>query len=180
MNGSIPIDSLDDALLGPSSEEYGKEHQQHLLEIYKLYVEMADRISARRERANAFFLAVNTAVIALLSSNTLRQNREQSTLVTLAPIAGIAICYLWYRIIRSYRNLNSAKFRVIHRIEQHLPLRPYDAEWESVGRGKDPKRYLPFTQVELAIPWIFICLYVILIAVMALYEFVSASVGHVG
>ena len=35
----------------------------------------------------------------------------------------VLLCYLWYRIIRSYRDLNSAKFKVIHAIEHQLPLR---------------------------------------------------------
>ena len=35
-----------------SQSTYGELHKPHLLEIYKLYVEMADRISARRQSAN--------------------------------------------------------------------------------------------------------------------------------
>src|SRR5256885_4461010 len=35
------------------------------LEQYKLYVEMADRISSRRLTANSFFLTINSAIIAL-------------------------------------------------------------------------------------------------------------------
>jgi hypothetical protein len=34
------------------------------LELYKLAVEMADRISARRALANTFFLTVNTGLAA--------------------------------------------------------------------------------------------------------------------
>ena len=48
-------------------EEYGENYKAHLLEQYKLYVEMADRISARRQTANSFFLSINTAIIALIS-----------------------------------------------------------------------------------------------------------------
>ena len=33
-------------------EEYGTNYQAHLLEEYKLYVEMADRVSQRRAVAN--------------------------------------------------------------------------------------------------------------------------------
>ncbi len=33
-------------------ERYGEHYQSHLLEQYKLYVEMADRISARRGQIN--------------------------------------------------------------------------------------------------------------------------------
>jgi hypothetical protein len=76
-------------------------------------------------------------------------------------IAGIAISYMWYRLVRSYKDLNTAKFKVIHEIESQLPIAPYDAEWEAVGRGKAPELYLPFTHVEIYVPWVFIILHAI-------------------
>ena len=36
-----------------------------VLDIYKLAVEMADRVSSRRATANAFFLTVNTGLVAV-------------------------------------------------------------------------------------------------------------------
>ena len=52
---------LDEYLYGISPDKYGGEYQNHLLEQYKLYVQMADKISERRQSANSFFLTVNTA-----------------------------------------------------------------------------------------------------------------------
>lgn len=69
------------------------------------------------------------------------------------------ICYMWYRLIQSYKQINSGKFKVIHKIEQNLPISPYDTEWEMLGRGEDPKRYLPFTHIEIFVPWIFLGLH---------------------
>ena len=46
--------------------EYGEKYQEHLLEQYKLYVQMADKISERRQSANTFFLTINTVLIAFL------------------------------------------------------------------------------------------------------------------
>ena len=80
----------------------------------------------------------------------------------LVPAAAVVLCFLWYRIIRSYRDLNSAKFKVLHEIEQILPIRPYVAEGEHVGRGKDPKLYLPFTHVERFVPWLFMAFHALL------------------
>ena len=51
--------------------------------------------------------------------------------------------------------MNSGKFKVVHEIEKELPLSPYDAEWEALGRGNDPKLYLPFTRIEIWVPGIF-------------------------
>lgn len=44
-----------------------------------------------------------------------------------------------------------------------MPLRPYDAEWEAVGRGKNPKLYLPFTHGEVFVPWVFMGFHMLLL-----------------
>ena len=123
-------------------------------------MESADRISARRQTANSFFVTINTALVALVGYIHLGSTTENKYYWLIA-LAGIAIAYMWYRLIRSYRDLNSAKFKVIHEIEKKLPISPYDAEWEAVGRGKDSSLYLPFTYIEVGIPWIFLGLHVL-------------------
>ena len=157
MDASLPP-VVNDAV---SPEAYGSEYRAHLLEQYKLYVEMADRISARRQEANTFFLSVNTALVAFLGLVVEGEPGEVPVAwAVLVSLAGVALCVFWYRLVRSYRGLNSGKFGVIHAIERRLPLVPYEAEWEAVGRGKDPGRYLPFTHVEVRVPWVFAALYV--------------------
>ena len=69
------------------------------------------------------------------------------------------MCYLWYRIIVSYKGLNGGKFKVIHAIEARLPLALYDTEWEMLGRGEKKEIYWPFTHIEMIVPWIFITIY---------------------
>ena len=169
-------DSLKTLLHGIPREQYSDAYDQHVLEIYRTYLEMADRISSRREKANSFFLTLNTVVVGfvgyLVGKDELVPNNPWLALI---GIAGIALSYLWYRIIRSYRDLNSVKFKVVHEIEKLLPLRPYDAEWESVGKGKNSKRYLPFTHVEIIVPWIFLGLHII-----ALFRIVPwAKIGQI-
>ena len=134
--------------------EYGPNYQAHLLEQYKLYVEMADRISSRRQSANSFFLSVNTAIIALISYIHWG-SKNDSSFYWLVSLAGMFLCFMWYRLVRSYKDLNTAKFKVIHEMEAKLPVAPYDLEWEKVGKGKNSKLYLPFTHIEICIPWVF-------------------------
>lgn len=135
-------------------EEYGQNYKTHLLEQYKLYVEMADRISSRRQSANSFFLSINTAIIALMSYINLGY-KNSSSFYWLVSLAGMALCFMWYRLVRSYKDLNTAKFKVIHEMEAKLPIAPYGLEWEKVGKGKNSKLYLPFTHIEIYIPWVF-------------------------
>lgn len=158
---------LDKSLYRVPAGEYGEEYQNHLLEQYKLYVQMADKISDRRQLANSFFLTVNTALIAFLGLVARPAVGSDPNVTANPPLlwilvvsaAGVVLCYSWYRLVRSYKGLNSGKFKVIHAIEAKLPSSPYDAEWEAVGRGENPKLYLPITHVEIYIPWVFAALY---------------------
>lgn len=145
-------------LQGVSEKDYSGPYRDHALEIYKLFVEMADRISQRRDRANSFFLTLNTGLVGL--AGYVSAEEIPGPPMALLALAGMVLSYLWFRILRSYRGINSAKFAVIHEIERQLPLRPYDAEWEAVGRGEDPERYRALTHIEGRVPWIFLFLYV--------------------
>jgi hypothetical protein len=150
------------------ASEYGEHYRDHLLEQYKLYIQTADRISERRQSANSFFLTVNTALIAFLGfvarpdvgSNPSVTSHPPLPWVLAVSAAGVVLCYTWYRLVRSYNGLNSGKFEVVHAIERKLPASPFEAEWEAVGKGDDPNLYLPFTHVEIRIPWVFIALYI--------------------
>lgn len=78
-------------------------------------------------------------------------------------------------MIRSYKDLNSGKFKVIDEIEKLLPIRPYDCEWSMVGRGKIKDLYHPFSNVEGAIPLVFRILYAATIALVIINEVRSQS-----
>ncbi|MEW6574185.1 MAG: hypothetical protein AB1374_11195, partial [Bacillota bacterium] len=143
-------------------ETYGQEYDKHLFEQYKLYVEMADRVSSRRMLANSFFVGVHTALIAAFAV-LLKERILTPTLVGTVPFVSVLLlCFLWWRIVASYRQLNSGKFKVIHEIEQLLPLAPYKAEWKILGEGKNLKRYRPITHVENWVPLCFGLLYILL------------------
>jgi hypothetical protein len=137
--------ALQPVLLRASEGEYGDCNRQQLFDQYKLAVEMADRVSARRMQANTFFLAVNTGLIAVL-----------------------VLCYGWWRIVGSYRQLSSGKHAVILEIETLLPAAPYAAEWAVLGEGRDPRRYLPLTRVETWVPRLFALLYLLLLLAVLL------------
>ena len=149
--------SIDTDLIGLSEQDYGTSFRPHILEIYKLYLQMADRISDRRQAANSFFLTLNSALVALLSYVNVNTGSTpgDSSFFWLVAVCGMVLSFLWYRLIRSYKDINSGKFKVVHAIEKLLPLRPFDAEWTALGKGENPRLYLPFTHIEIYIPWVF-------------------------
>lgn len=134
--------------------------QNTLLEQYKIYVEMADRISARRALSNAFFLTLNTGLLTAVAV-VWHEVDPRSLLIFVLLIAGVIQASTWFWLIRSYRQLNSAKYVVIGAMEERLPASPYwQAEWRALGEGKNRARYWPLTQVEQVLPAIFVALYV--------------------
>ncbi|MDQ7095639.1 hypothetical protein REC12_18780 [Desulfosporosinus sp. PR] len=149
-------------LLNTSAQKYGEKFRDHYFEQYKLYLEMTDRVSARRVLANAFFLTLHTSLIALLGV-LYKEGLKEPRFWMLIPLIGIELlCYSWWAIVRSYRMLNKGRFKVIHKMEINLPCSPYKIEWDVLGRGKDPKRYRPITHVENWIPILFGLMYFIL------------------
>jgi hypothetical protein len=135
-------------------EEYGNKFNEHLIEQYKLYVQMADNISSRRSQTNAFFISVLSALLVFLSLAS--DGKQSSNILNIAYIAmailGLLICGVWFVNIQSYKQLNSGKYKVIHEIEQQLPFPCYDREWDILGQGGDSKNYLPITHIERYIP----------------------------
>ena len=139
-------------------EEKEIEFQQ-----YKMYVDLMDRTSERRHKTNSYFLSLNVFLISLLGAIIATGLADLKLGWTIfATIAGMILCYSWYRLVRSYKDLNTGKFSLIHKIEEKLPLQLFAEEWKELGEGKEPQKYLPFTKIEMIVPWIFLVLYGVL------------------
>jgi hypothetical protein len=144
-----------DKLLSVSEADYGDRYRDHCLTMYEGYVESADKISDRRHSANTFFLTVNTALLGI----TGYLQADGAGLLWLAALAGVVLSYTWYRLIKSYQSMNTAKFQVIHEMEKQLPFALYDAEWEQLGGGRNSAVHTPFGKVEARVPIVFIALH---------------------
>ncbi len=119
-----------------SYEGAGEKYQSAILDQYKLCVEMADRISSRRGLANTFFLTINTAIFALIGALWKERPSVSPWLLSLPLIIAVGECAAWWWLVRSYRLLNGAKYKVIGALEERLPASVYlRAEWVALGQG---------------------------------------------
>lgn len=151
------------SVLKIAEKEYGQEYKNHLLAQYQLYVESAEKISDRRQNANNYFITINTVLITFLG--VLFQVKVLNNIFWvkfLISLIGVVICVIFWYLLRSYKQLNSGKFKVIHEIEQKLPLALYDFEWHVLKEGKDKNIYYPFSHIEMIIPWVFGVIYIVL------------------
>ena len=131
------------------------QDKQILLEQYKLYVEMADRVTERRGKFNQYCI---TLISGILGITTYLLHQDQKELVGEHPAFIIAIAsfitslisVLWlYQILYS-KNLNSAKFQVITEMEAQLPVQGFNKEWELYFLHGEKR----FTHLERWIPQI--------------------------
>jgi len=146
-------------LIRQTKDNYGDSFKADLFEQYKLYVSSAEKISERRVSANNYLLTVNAFLVTLYSLLAASQYKSYWTI--LVPVAGALVSLTWHRIITSYRDLNTVKFKVIHELEQHMPAAPYEYEWQKAEDGRG-KAYHPLSHLERWVPIIFMMLYVLL------------------
>ena len=139
--------------------------------LYSLAVEMADRISARRAVANSFFFTVQAGLAVALGAfavNTGAKDHPKPDrfVLFLAALAGSVIAASWWLLLRSYRDLNKAKFAVILRIERdYLDLQIFDEEWKELKKDPIKKwrpRYAEQGAAERIVPIVFLLLYLVL------------------
>ena len=153
----------ENSLFNVNEGDYGQAYKEHLLAQYQLYVESMEKISDRRQNANNYFITINTVLISFIGIFLQTKMFESISWVkSLIALVGIIICVVFWFLLRSYKQLNTGKFKVIHDFEQKLPASIYDYEWQILGEGKNKKLYFPFSHIEMIIPWIFGVVYVIL------------------
>ena len=142
-----------------AKETYHGSFGTDLLEQYKLYVQSAEHVSARRVASSRYLLTLNIALVTLYGIQS--EGLVQSYWVLLVPVLGILVSWLWYQIIQSHCDLNAVKFQIIHQMEEHLPVALYAHEWQLAEEGRGTA-YSAVTRIEKWIPRAFVVLHSLL------------------
>lgn len=137
-----------------------EDNIQIILAQWQTCVEMANSVSQRRDTMNNIFVTLNLAIIAAVSITW-----DIKSLFIL--VAGIIVCIIWILFIRNYKLLNTEKFNVINKIEQKLPVKPFNDEWEKL---KNNKKYTDGTKLEKTLPIMFIALYVVAVVTIVIVK----------
>ena len=167
-------EDLEDIIFGSRSTG-DQPNLEILMEQYKLFVETSERLVARRQVVNTFFLSVNA--LALSALGLIAKEASQSPLIAIGMVAisaaAIVLCVAWKTLVGSYRQLNRGKFAVIDRLEDRLPAALFRAEWVALGRGEDSEIYKPFTATEEVVSKIFIVIYALTALVTVIWLIAS-------
>lgn len=133
----------------------------HKIEIYKTFVDTAERNIERRMHINQFYYSLVAAIFVAFSyinNGSIRevftQGASKATEIVpiwLLPLFLIIVSLSWFSILLSFRALSSAKYRVILELERELPYDPFKREWDHYKTIRKTEA----TQVELIIPIVF-------------------------
>ena len=149
----MPDNAAHQGLFPLSVHQYGPaNYQPHVLELYKTYVQTTQETSRLRYQANTFFLSINSAIIGYVGYVGATSNNGSNLLVA---VAGLVLCYTWHRLLKSYRQLNSAKFGVIVKLEQQLPVAAFAEEYQELKKGIGKNKYRSLSATEKNVPYIF-------------------------
>ena len=165
-----------ESVLFPSGAVFVEGARQSILfGQYRLFVDSSEKLVARRQTVNTFFLSINALLLSAAGFIVKDVPQEGAAFVGVLALglAGILSCITWRNVLRSYRQLNAGKFVVIHALEQHLPAALFNAEWHALGEGRDKKKYTPFTTSEALIPIVFAVLYSIAMLGSVIQRFVA-------
>jgi len=143
------------------NEDYGESFQEHLLQQYKLFVDTSLDVTSKRLESNKFHLTLNSVVFGFTSYLT---TLNEYLVIVLFCFVGILISAVWLKNIFAYRELNRAKFKVIHELENYLPACLFKCEEEHYL-----DKYHGLTSSEKFYPIIFMILYVVLIGLASVY-----------
>lgn len=132
------------------------DEKQELLEIYKLHARLADSVSRQRGTTNRFYLLLMSGLSVLFSGVLqFRDGVPLGGLMVGFGLLGALLAVAWYIHIRSYRQLNSGKFKPLHELEEKLAYPFFKREWELLEEGENPNKYWKLTVVETFVPAIF-------------------------
>lgn len=148
------------------------EDKQELLEIYKLHAELADRVSQRREGANRLYASLLTGILGFLAISLRFGTGDFPIwgLLVVAGVLGMLLSASWFVIVRSYRQLNSGKFKPLHELESKLAYPFFKREWDLLAEGEKPGIYWKLTTVETGAPIAFFALFLaVLIAGIVIF-----------
>lgn len=146
-----------------AGEQFGDADRETLFGQYRMLVETSEALVARRQGVNTFFLSVNSAILAVVGL-LLRDGEAadlESAMIVGLGLVGVALCLVWRRLIKSFGQLNTAKFAVILEIEKRLPARVFAAEWASLEHGGT---YASFTETESRTAGVFAVFQLVLVA----------------
>ena len=154
---------------------YFQENGKGTENLYKMMVDSSEQLIERRQKMNAFFITAMGALLALAGAlakfGTVQSPTVSFVVMSAFGVIGLLLCNSWRNLIDNYGKLNTAKYRVILKLEKSLSAQIFSAEWAALGKGRRPQKYESFTSTENLVPLWFAVLILVLVLFASFGEY---------
>ena len=155
MNGPEQ-DTCRTTIFASNEDTYGHRYREHFFLQYKLFVESVNYTSDLKLKLNTFFLTANTALVTAIGLGFSSQKPiDSSVWHLLLPLAGALMAVIWLGVTYSYKQRNIIKLRIVHCLEEHLPLALYKTEWALMEENHNSRLKKFLFSADLFIPIVF-------------------------
>lgn len=124
-----------------------KEERILRLEQYKIMVSSTEKVTEQRLKVNNLFFTVISSIlsVAFLFGKTFKFSNYSIIGVLVLTIMAFLATFFWEKLINSYGQLNTGKFKVIDKIERDLRTNMFEDEWKILTTEI---KYKPNTETE--------------------------------
>lgn len=161
------------------SNYYFKINNEILLEQYKIMVSSTEKVTEQRLKVNNLFVTIITSVLTLSAvvGKIVGFEDSESAKLTLYimlffTIVSFVLTFSWSKLINSYGDLNTGKFKVIDDIEFNLNTNMFRREWEIL---QNEVGYQSNTQTECRVIKRFQFFIIIYAAILLYYYFTKLN-----
>lgn len=139
------------------------------LELYKLYQGTTNSVSEWRHKTNALYYTLQTALLVAIIGVYTTNAISNVAIGWLGLVGGISSMFCCLAL-KSYNQLNRAKFKVLNDFERSHGISFFSKEWEELGNGLDWKRYIPLSKIEGYIPKVMTVVYLALFVIFVVLD----------
>lgn len=138
--------------------------EDQVLQEYILYVQHKEKFVDRSFSTNRFYMILALIVLAATVPVKFIPFSFGIVFTMLFSIIGMIVCVLWVMNNAAYKKLLKIKFRnVIEKLEDELPVKPYQMESEAIREASKDKVSV-FADLQQVLSWlIFVAFLTILI-----------------
>lgn len=124
-----------------------KEERILKLEQYKIMVSSTEKVTEQRLKVNNLFFTVTSSIlsVAFVIGKTFKFSFASVIGVFVLTMMAFLVTFFWEKLINSYGQLNTGKFKVIDKIEKELRTNMFEDEW---GILTKEIQYQPNTNTE--------------------------------
>lgn len=124
--------------------------RQLKIEQYKIMVSSTEKVTDARMKVNNLFFTITSSIlsVAFVLGKTYSFIPLSVLAMTVLTVLALLTTFFWDKLVNSYGNLNTGKFKVIDRIEKELRTNMFEEEWRILTQEIN---YEPNTRTETKI-----------------------------